>query len=78
MVGATRHFESSFTTVEYLLEERQDDLDDHEIAALQVYYDVLVRTSEDIWGVSPPKLPEKNGDIPLHPDLGEEYFKENY
>lgn len=77
-VGATRHFESSFATVEWLLSERHDELDDHEIAALKVYHDVLCRTSQDIWDVQPPKLPEKTGSVPLHSDLDTEYFKENY
>lgn len=77
-VGATRHFESSFSIVEWMLEERQDELDDHEIAALKVYHDVLCRTSEDLWGYQPPKLPQKCGDVPLHPDLDEDYFRRNY
>jgi len=78
MMGATRHFESSFATVEWMLEERQDELDDHEIAALKLYHEILCQTSQDLWGVEPPKLPQKNGDVPLHPDLDESYFRENY
>lgn len=77
-VGATRHFESSFAIIEWMLEERADELDEHEIAALKTYHAVLVRTSEDLWDVQPPKLPEKTGNVPLHPEYDEEWFKENY
>lgn len=77
-VGATRHFESSFATVEWMLEERQDELEDHEIAALKLYHEILIETSEDLWDVSPPKLPQKCGDVPLYPDLDEDYFRANY
>lgn len=77
-VGATRHFESSFATVEWLLDERADDLTDEQIAACAVYHDLLIEISEDLWGVTPPSLPEKNGDVPLHPDMDEEYFIENH
>jgi len=77
-VGATRHFESSFSTVEWFLEEREDELTDEQIEALVIYHELLRETSQDLWGVEPPKLPQKNGDVPLHPDMDEDYFKEKY
>jgi len=77
-VGATRHFESSFAIVEWLLEERADELDEHEIAALKTYHDVLCRTSEDLWDYQPPKLPEKTDSVPLSDEHDAEWFRENY
>lgn len=62
MVGATRHFEASFSTVEWLLDERQDDLTDEEIEALRTYHDVLCRVSRQEWSVEPPQLPVEAGD----------------
>lgn len=77
-VGATRHFESSFAIIEWLLEERQDELDDYEIAALKTYHNVLVRTSEDMWGMTPPALPEKTDSVPLSDTHDAEWYRENY
>ena len=71
MVSGLRHFESSFSTVEWLLEDHEDDLTDEQLEALVVYHELLREFSQDQWGVEPPKLPEKVGEVPRHPDFDE-------
>lgn len=75
-VGSSRHFESSFAICEWLVEQEQYDryeLTDEEIETIEAYHEILCRISNDIWGVEPPNLPEKVGDVPLHDQLEEKY-----
>lgn len=76
MIGSTRHLEASFATIEWLMDD--DELTDEEQLALQTTHEVLCRKSNDVWGVQPPKLPEKVGDVPLHAEMDEDYYRNEY